>query len=345
MAPVRRAVASLLRSGRSMRSAASGWRGARGANVVLSYHRIRPASGPPSATAAAAARGMVVTEVRFRRQLEALAERYEVVKAVDARRRSDRPRAAITFDDGYADNAEVAVPVLHDLGLPATFFVTTDGLGRGTEFWWDQLEHVLLSTRPVPPRLRLLAAQRPLDLATATPAERQAAFTQLTRLLRASPPKVVDDVLDELVGATGGPPEPCDAHRRLSPAQLRTLADDPLFDVGSHTCSHAALRALPRSGSRAELRRSRAALSEVLGHPPALVAFPYGAPPSVGRRDRGEARRAGYELAFINTPGSADRSRPFAVHRVPVQDWEPEELLAAAGAWLAPPGRRRLRRR
>jgi peptidoglycan/xylan/chitin deacetylase (PgdA/CDA1 family) len=51
------------------------------------------------------------------------------------------PKLAITFDDGYRDNAEIAAPILAELGLPATFFVTTGFVGTGKVFEWDRRKH------------------------------------------------------------------------------------------------------------------------------------------------------------------------------------------------------------
>jgi len=56
------------------------------------------------------------------------------------------PTLVITFDDGYADNAEVAAPILDALGLSATFFVTTGVMGSEHRFFWDQ---ALAATPPL----------------------------------------------------------------------------------------------------------------------------------------------------------------------------------------------------
>ncbi len=74
---------------------------------------------------------------------------FEVMALAELRRRmtdrarggSERPLLAITFDDGYADNAEVAAPILLQQELPATFFVVTGALGREPHWRWDRMPH------------------------------------------------------------------------------------------------------------------------------------------------------------------------------------------------------------
>jgi peptidoglycan/xylan/chitin deacetylase (PgdA/CDA1 family) len=89
--------------------------------VVLCYHSVHPSSPHASATPR-----------EFAEQLEWLATNCEVVdlSQVGAANRAGRPRVALTFDDGYADNHEFALPSLAAHGFPATFFVTAGFLER-----------------------------------------------------------------------------------------------------------------------------------------------------------------------------------------------------------------------
>lgn len=94
--------------------------------VILCYHSIHPEKGFASASPA-----------QFEAQLEWLKANCEIIRFRDAfaaarsaSARGDRPRVALTFDDGYADNFEHAFPLLVKHGLTATFFVTAGLLER-----------------------------------------------------------------------------------------------------------------------------------------------------------------------------------------------------------------------
>jgi peptidoglycan/xylan/chitin deacetylase (PgdA/CDA1 family) len=87
--------------------------------VVLCYHSIHPTKSFASAT-----------PEQFARQLEWIGEHCEVIPfscVADASKapRAGRPRVALTFDDGYADNYEFALAQLQKYRLTATFFLTT----------------------------------------------------------------------------------------------------------------------------------------------------------------------------------------------------------------------------
>src|ERR1700742_4781618 len=120
---------------------------------VLFYHRI--ADDSPNA--------WTMTCTSFARQIEWLRARFDIVSLAEAQKRirsgrNNRPTAAITFDDGYADNGRFAIPLLLKLGIPFTYFVSTDHVLRGKPF-----PHDVAAGHPLP--VNTLAQLR--DLVTA----------------------------------------------------------------------------------------------------------------------------------------------------------------------------------
>jgi peptidoglycan/xylan/chitin deacetylase (PgdA/CDA1 family) len=275
---------------------------------------------------------MAVAPARFRRQVEALAENFQIVPAAEIRQQHTVPCAAITFDDGYADNAEVAAPVLRELGLPATFFVTSNGFTSDREFWWDHLDHLMHGTVSVDHlTMRVGGARIRLDFAGAE--TRLAGLKRLNRLLVRQHPSEIADVLDRLADVSVATPGRCEAHRHLSVGQLLELDGETQFEIGSHTCSHAALGQLSSTDSRDELVSSRQWLGDRLTRQPDLIAYPYGAHQTLRRRNAAEAADAGYTLGFANMPGPADDAPTHVIPRIVVGQWEPDELLAVTSRW------------
>lgn len=87
---------------------------------ALFYHRI--ADTHPN--------GWTMSTAAFTRQIDWLQERYDIVSLAEAQSRlvegsSRRPAVAITFDDGYGENCETAIPLLLRRNLPFTYFVST----------------------------------------------------------------------------------------------------------------------------------------------------------------------------------------------------------------------------
>ena len=78
----------------------------------------------------------------FLKDIDWLEEHYELISLAEAQRRvgqprNDRPCVAITFDDGYACNCDVALPLLIERGIPCTYFVTAENVLKGKPFQHD----------------------------------------------------------------------------------------------------------------------------------------------------------------------------------------------------------------
>jgi peptidoglycan/xylan/chitin deacetylase (PgdA/CDA1 family) len=205
------------------------------------------------------------------------------------------------------------------LGLPATYFLTTDPLREDAalpppEYWWDALDHMVEDLTGQTVGVRIGRRQHVLELSTE--AGRAAGTKTLNRALVRQHPASVQACLAQLRSA-GAKDRSCALHRRMSTEQVVALAALPGVDIGSHTCSHAALGQLSAAEAEAELRASRVALADVLGAPPRAIAYPYGAPGTLRRRIRAPPPAPGTPPAT-----STSRGRWKGHHRT----WSPGSL-------------------
>jgi peptidoglycan/xylan/chitin deacetylase (PgdA/CDA1 family) len=118
---------------------------------VLFYHRVADWSPSPWTTP---------VEV-FRRQVEWLQAKFDIVSLGEAQRRvaagtNDKPTACITFDDGYADNFDFALPLLLRDRIPFTYFVSSEIVLRGQPFPHDSRAGLMLRTNK-PAEIKQLA--------------------------------------------------------------------------------------------------------------------------------------------------------------------------------------------
>lgn len=147
--------------------------------MVLLYHRIADVDQADDPG------GMVVPPELFRQHMTALRDWFDLVPAREVLAPHERPTAAVTLDDGYLDNLEQAVPLLRQLGVPATFFIVADALQPDPpEYWWDRLEHLVLEPGPGADRVRVTAGRRVLELDLATRSSAVQAYRDLSAVLQ-----------------------------------------------------------------------------------------------------------------------------------------------------------------
>jgi peptidoglycan/xylan/chitin deacetylase (PgdA/CDA1 family) len=263
--------------------------------LLLSYHR---ATLDFSESARETIPSMLVSAATLRRQLEQLGRTFEVVSVSEAARilsEGDRapPRAfaAVTFDDGYADNYAVALPVLSALRIPATVYVATAFTGTEARLTHDRLYATLreLARRGTP--LGRAGIEPPLQTILSACAGGGVAAT-LDRLIARVPHPRLLAVAEALEARTGILPSDLPAATRLLDwDELRELSAAGI-EVGGHSVSHAALPNLPLGEVRREIEGCRDAIAERLGRPPRHFAYPNGFHSPAVRR---AVREAGFE--------------------------------------------------
>jgi peptidoglycan/xylan/chitin deacetylase (PgdA/CDA1 family) len=176
--------------------------------------------------------------------------------------------ACITFDDGYADNHDVAVPILQRHGLPATFFIATGFLDGGC-MWNDTVMEALRLTKASTLDLGELGR-----FTVSTPAEKASAIGAIIGKIKYLP------ALERLANAEGiartAQVDPPSKLMMTSPqVKAMRLAG---MQIGAHTLSHPILARLSVDETLAEIKGSKDFLEHLLGECVGLFAYPNGKP-------------------------------------------------------------------
>ena len=251
---------------------------------VLAYHRVLPAHDPllPGTPAAA----------EFEHRMRWVKANFDVLALIDAVRalRENRlPKRAlcITFDDGYADNYTVALPILRRLSLPATFFVATGFLDGGCMFNDVAIEAVRHAPGADLDLDDLTLGRHPLG----SNEQRIRAIDRILARLKYFEPKRRRDVALEIARRAGAS---LPTGLMMSSEQVRALHAAGMA-VGAHTVTHPILAEIPAARARHEMAESRVRLEHITGAPVRLFAYPNGTP----RRDyRAEHATLAHELGF-----------------------------------------------
>lgn len=272
---------------------------------ILIYHRVLSQPDP--------LRPEEIDASCFDRQVGMLADCFNVIPLSDAVSALERgvlpPRAAcVTFDDGYADNCEVALPILRRWGIPAAFFVSSGFLSGGC-MWNDAIIEAV--RQAAAPSLDL----RRCGLGTFAIADeegRRSAARHLVLELRYLEAAEREDRVRAIIGAAkAAVPESV----MMGPQQVRELHNAGM-EIGGHTVNHAILSRVARDVAHAEIAENKEHLEGIVGGPVRLFAYPNGRP---GRDfDIGHVeivKQLGFKAAVTTAWGAARATTP--VYQLP----------------------------
>jgi peptidoglycan/xylan/chitin deacetylase (PgdA/CDA1 family) len=288
--------------------------GTRARLSILIYHRVLPK--PDS---------MLHDEIAvnvFRTHMDALAACFNVLPLSEAVERLGNgtlpARAAcITFDDGYANNATIALPILQERSLPACFFIATRFLD-GSCMWNDIVIEALRDTTAARLDLGDIALGiHPLNDLDDRLSAMAKLLPELKKLNPESRAAAIEHILEK-----SGVQQP--TGMMMTPAQVKSLADAGM-EIGGHTISHPILSTLTDQQARAEIGGGKAQLEAITGQPVTLFAYPNGVPVR-DFTDRHVAllKELGFIAAVTTAKGVARRNTdPFLLPRFTPWDRTP----------------------
>jgi peptidoglycan/xylan/chitin deacetylase (PgdA/CDA1 family) len=256
---------------------------------------------------------LCVRPEHFAAQLAVLARSRTVVPlgmllAESAAETVDQSMVSITFDDGYRDVFDTALPMLADHGFHATAFVSGPALA-GRRPWWDCLAHGFRTKHDGTEGFDAMqAVGRDLVLA------REAA-----------------ELVDQFVDPTA--PWPPGYAPIASVAELRDAWSQYWKQLGlaPHGSSHVMLSRLSPRLLRDDIAQSCQYVFDISGETPRYFAYPFGTPPAISNAVIACLRRNGIRAAFTTDQRPiAPAVDPFRVPRMLVRDWDGDEFEA----WL-----------
>lgn len=283
--------------------------------VVLLYHRV---TVMPSDF-----HSIAVSPDNFHAHMEYLKRNFQVVRFEEDWSKLRGPAIAVTFDDGYADNALEALPVLEDVGVPATFFISTGDIGTGNEFWWDELERMVLGASDCPPFFELEDCRHGRRWPTATPEEREAMYRDLHQLVMSINAEQRSEWLSRIREWAGLGRPTGGANRIVNQGELNTLARSEWVTIGAHTVTHSPLSVLSEEEQRHEIISSKKQMEKLLGREITVFSYPFGKRSDYDSTSVRICREAGFLKAAAAFPGQAYRwTDPYQIPRHVVFNWD-----------------------
>lgn len=226
-------------------------------------------------------------------------------EAIDRLGRGDLPPAAVSlsFDDGYCDNHELALPILQRHGLSATFFIATAYLDGGC-MWNDRIIDSVRHARLEVLEGRACGMDENLRWPLGNVAQRQAAVADVLHRLKHRPTDEREEASRRVQQAACGGNRG-DPRLMMGRDQVRALRDAGM-GIGAHTHRHPILAAIDESQAYQEIAHGREVLTSLLGEPVGLFAYPNGRPrQDYTERDVALVRRMGFKAAVSTRWGVA----------------------------------------
>jgi peptidoglycan/xylan/chitin deacetylase (PgdA/CDA1 family) len=297
---------------------------------------------------------LAVSATHFSEQLDVLGN-GSVVSVTELLRRHDEGRltrgtVAITFDDGYAETVSTVQSLLRAASMPATFYIPSGAVDRSDEFWWDELETLILLSDQIPVQLlvdvdgHLLewhetdgdAKSFPGVLARSrhwrawqdpAPSPRHALYRRLWEYCQRLSASSRERVLVAIRNWTRCKPAARDSHRPLTSHDVQHLVAHVGMDIGAHSVTHPALAALTFSDQQAEIELSKHHFEVLTGAPVETFAYPFGRQVDYTAETVALVKSAGFQGACSNFSGAVEAGTdPFQLPRLFVQDWGADEF-------------------
>jgi peptidoglycan/xylan/chitin deacetylase (PgdA/CDA1 family) len=310
--------------------------------VILMYHQVCEKKTDPWQLA--------VTPENFQYQLDHLKNNFDVVSVDElvstvksGSLRNDL--AAITFDDGFADNYTNAAPLLEWFELPATFYLASNPIRNPKLYWWDELQSIILLSFTLPAKLAIKIGEEYFSYefkmhqtlnGTVTqdivkwyygnPIKNERIELYLKLWEKIQPLQHLDQytIMRQLRSWSKLENIPFGQNGPMLSHQVKKLSANKLFTLGGHTVNHAMLSAQTDLVQSYEIKDCKTDIEEISGKPVKGFAYPYG---KFNESTKGLLKKNGYQYGLTTEEGPVTSDCDlYQLPRVQIKNWTQKEF-------------------
>lgn len=279
-------------------------------HIVVLYHYISPKEQKFKG----------ITPKKFREHLEFLNNKYvaittqDLIDYVHGKTKLESKTYCITFDDGLKCQYKYAYPILKDMGLPATFFVSSATL-KGYLCPVHKI-HLLLSSEP-PERIgvrfsKITGISIPKDRRLDKKKKWDDNFTTNLKMHLRQNPEVLNTIFTDVYGEK-------QVDHYMDVGEIKKISEDNMI-IGSHGVKHEHLGLLGEEEQEEELRESKKQLSKIIGKEVTQISYPSG---SFNKKTIEIANELGYTGGFtVLTERNTQATFPLKINRIDANDVE-----------------------
>lgn len=256
--------------------------------------------------------GLAISPEIFERHIRFYKDNYNILRFDEDWSNVHEPSLIITFDDGYADNLNYALPILEKYKVPATIFVSSGNIGTDREFWWDELERIIFYNNKNEYYFRPNEEYFPLS----TYEEKKEACRRVRLFLKKLLPEERDEFLKKMMSELEVDRISRSINRTMNERELRTLASSPYITIGGHTVTHNMLSAETKKQQEWEIITSKTRIEEIIDNEITVFSYPFGGDDDINSYSIENVKKAGYKRAATTSIGVVSKeTNPFTIPR------------------------------
>jgi len=284
----------------------------RGCGAILVYHRVLPDRLIEQDLGV----GLAVTESNFDKQIKFLKEKYDLVSIDNfIEKLNDKNKKkfflTITFDDGYKDNLNFALPILEKYKVPSTIYYTTKFLDQHVSLWWYELKEIINKNSS----LDFTYKNEKFSFKLNDENLKKIAFNSVRKIFLKL--KSNDQIkLLELISNSKNRKNY--SNLCLDKKDLEQLSNNTLITIGAHTHDHLNLKILNEKEAISDISKSAEIIESIIKKKVKHFAYPYGGIEQAGKREYDIIKNLNFKSGVTSVAYPVNSNKLFSLPRINV---------------------------